>query len=682
MGRGASQAPPGVPAGGASGSRGPSQTGAQRGCSFSGMNVLLDAGRRVVGLCLIVFVAVPVFLVLDPAGSATPLDVPMRRAGSEHWAYTWGVTTGLWTLLAVGAAALAGSLAGGRLSGVLARIGRGIERPPAWSVAAFTGLLGAGLAAAVSLAVFEGRTLLNDASVQLVQARYFAAGELAGPALALPEFWTIQFMVQTAAGWVSQYPPAHALWLAAGIGLGGPWIAMALAMGMLGVFSALSFERLLPRRVAAARLGALLAVTSPMLLALAGAYMNHATVAAFAALALWLSLRAETGRAVWALAAGGAMGFMVTTRPVSGLLIGAAVTAGVWLTAPQREPGLHRPWLLRRFAWWALGGLPFAVGFGWFNARFFGSPLTLGYTAAAGPSHGLGFHVDPWGRVYGFTQALGYTSTELISLGRELLGTVLPVGVLVGLFLLLARRLDRGERILAAWALLPILASALYWHHDLVFGPRMLGEAVPAWCALVVLSTIGLARVARRGWLSDAVAVLVLIAIGYGLAAGGRERIVRLGSRAAPVPEVAEPGPSLVFVHESWQDRIGARLAARPMRLDSVRALLNRYSPCRLEGALVGAQRPEEVEDRCRREAASDRLRWLGLTDYLWRGDLPGLGSSGVLWARDLGPEANARLIEAYPARTPLFVLPDGQGDGQIVPYETGVNALWGPAPP
>jgi len=648
------------------------------------MNVFLDAGRRILGLCLVVLVAFPVFLILDPDGSTTPLDVPMRRAGWEYWSHTWGASTAVWTLLVLGAAILAGVIAKGRVSRVLSRIGRAIARPPTWSAAAFTGLLGAALTAAVVLLVFDGRAIFNDANVQLVQARYFAGGKLSGPPLAMPEFWTIQFMVQTAAGWVSQYPPAHALWLAAGIKLGGPWIAVAATMGVLGVFSVLSFERLLPGRIAAARLGALLAVTSPMLLALAGTYMNHATVAAFAALALWLSLRAETGRAEWALAAGGAMGFMVATRPISGLLIGAAVTAGVWLTAPRQEPGLHRPWLLRRFAWWALGGLPFAVGFGWFNARFFGSPLTLGYTAAAGPSHGLGFHVDPWGRVYGFTQALGYTSTELISLGRELLGTVLPVAALIGLYLLLARRLERGERILTAWALLPVLASALYWHHDLIVGPRMLGEAVPAWSALLVLATIGLARAARRDWPSDAVAVLVLLAIRYGLAAGGRGRVVRLTGPVVPRPEVTEPGPSLVFVHESWQDRIGARLAARPMRLDSVRALINQFDPCRLEGALVGAQRREEVEGRCLREAGSDRLGRLGLTDYLWRGDLPGLGNAGVLWARDLGPEANARLIEAYPDRTPLLAMPDGErrGDGLVVPYQMGVNALWGPAPP
>ena len=646
------------------------------------MNLILDAARRVVGLLLVALVAVPAFVVLDPGAAPNSLQDLMRRSGFEHWTYTWGVSTGVWTLLVLGGAAVAGAWAGGRVSGLLVRAGAIIERPPAWAAATFLGLLGAGLTAAVALVAFDGRTILNDASVQLLQARYFAAGHLSGPVLAMPEFWSIQFMVHAPAGWVSQYPPAQALWLAAGFRLGGAWVAMAGAMGMLGAFSTLAFERLLPERVAAARLGALLAVTSPMLLALAGGYMNHATMAAFAALALWLALRAETGGAAWALAAGGAMGFMVTMRPVSGLLIGTAVTAGVWLTAPRREPGLRRPWLLRRFGGWVLGGLPFAVGLAWYNARFFGGPLTLGYTAAAGPSHGLGFHVDPWGRMYGITQALGYTSTELLSLGRELLGTALPVVGLVGLFLLCARRLRRGERILAAWALLPILASALYWHHDLVFGPRMLGEAVPAWCALLVLAVIGLARLARRGWLSDALAIVVLVAVGYGLAAGGRARIDRVAARAAPIPEVTEPGPALVFVHEVWADRVGARIASRGMRLDSVRALLTRYHPCQLEAAFVGAEGPEEVADQCRRESESDRLGWLGLTDYLWHGDPPGLDGAGVLWTRDLGPEANARLIEAHPDRTPLFVIPDGRGDGEVVPYDTGVNALWSDVPP
>ena len=649
------------------------------------MNVFLDAARRVVGLVLVALVALPAFRVLDPAAPASSLDDLMRRSGAEHWAYGWGAATGAWTLLAVAAAVLAGVFARGRLSEGLARAGAAVARPPRWAAAALVGGLGAGLTAVVALLAFDGRTILNDASVQLLQARYFAAGHLSGPVLAMPEFWSIQFMVHSPAGWVSQYPPAHALWLAAGFRLGGAWLAMAAAMGMLGACSVLSFERLLPDRVATARVGALLAVTSPMLLTLAGGYMNHATVAAFAALALWLALRAEAGRDLWALAAGGAMGFMVTTRPVSGLLIGTAVTAGVWLTAPRREPGRHRSWLLRRFGWWALGGLPFAVGLAWFNARFFGGPLTLGYTAAAGPSHGLGFHLDPWGRMYGVTQAIGYTSAELLAVGRELFGTVLPVAALIGLFLLLARRLDRGERIIAAWALLPLVASALYWHHDLVFGPRMLGEAVPAWSALLVLAATGLARLGRRPWLSDAVAAVVLIALAYGLAAGGRARIERVASRAAPVPEVTQPGLALVFVHELWADRVGARLAAGGMRLDSVRALLGRYHPCQIEAALAGADGPDAVAGQCQREAVSDRLGWVGLTDYLWHGDPPALDGSGVLWARDLGPEANARLIAAHPARTPLFVLPDGRGDGQVVPYETGVNALWtapGSGPP
>ncbi len=638
---------------------------------------VLEAGRRVLGLVLLALVAAPAFFVLSPEPLMGPEGL-MRRAGREQWVYTWGGAGGIWTLLVVGGAVFLAALTRGRLSQALARLGAVLERPPRWAVALFVGALGAALTTWVAQAVFDGRTIVNDASVQLIQARYFAAGHLAGPPLVMPEFWSIQFMVHTAAGWVSQYPPAHALALAAGFELGAPWITMAFAMGVMGVCAVASLERLLPERIAAARVAALLCVVSPLLLGLAASYMNHAMVAALATLALYLALRAEEGSVGWALAAGAAVGAMVTTRPVSGLAIGVVVTASIWLTARRHADGFDRPWLLRRFGAWALGGLPFGLAFGWFNARFFGSPFTLGYTAASGPNHGLGFHDDPWGRMYGATQALGYTSAELVSLGRELLGTPLPIVALIGGFLLLARRLTRGERILVAWAVVPVIGSALYWHHDLIFGPRMLGGAVPAWCALFVISSIGLAGLSRRGWASDAIAVVLLAGLGYAAVIGGPGRVTRLGSRLAPLPDVMESAPTLVFVHELWPDRVGGRLAGRGMRLDSVRALLTQYHPCQLEAAFLG-QQISEVGARCNLENASDSLGALGLTNYLWLDDLPGLEGTGVLWARDLGPEANGRLIGAHPDRSPRFLLPETRGgEWRVVPYEEGLRRLWG----
>ena len=626
----------------------------------------------------------------------------MRRAGAEQWEFTWGVVAGWWVPIIIVASLGIAFVTRGRISHGLASVGALIARPPRFVVALIVGGIGLALTIWVSRFVFDGRTVVNDASVQLIQARYFAAGQLSGPPLAMPEFWSIQFMIQTAAGWVSQYPPAHALALAVGLSFGGPWVAMAVAMGVMGSCLVLSFERLMPGQIGAARLAALFSVCSPLLLALAGSLMNHATVAALAAVALYLALRAETGTALWSVGAGAMVGAMVMTRPVSGLLIGLVVTSGIWLTSVQarrrpnteadigelnsaRDYGLGHDldwtWLGHRFGGWFLGGLPFAIGFGWFNARFFGSPFRLGYVVASGPNHSLGFHEDPWGRMYGVTQAIGYTSAELVSLGRELLGTPFPVVALVGAFLLFAPKLTRGERILLAWSALPVLASALYWHHDLIFGPRMLGEAVPAWCAVSVVAALGLGRAVRRWWFADALAVVLLAGLTFGVVRGAPERLSRHSSRLAPRAIVDVPGPSLVFVHEPWADRVGGLLSGSGLRLDSVRTLLTRFHPCQLQASMAGLPM-SEMNARCQREFESDSLGSLGLTNYLWLGDLPGLPPKGPLWVRDLGPEENARLIEMHPDRFPLFLLPDGEsGQWSVVPYDLGVSTLWSPLP-
>jgi hypothetical protein len=474
---------------------------------------------------------------------------------------------------------------------------------------------------------------------------------------------------------------------------------MAAAVGLTGAMLALSFDRLLPDRRGLGRVAALLTVSSPMLLGLAGGYMSHATLAAAASVALYLGLRAEHGRLPWAAAAGAVVGLMVTIRPVSGLLLGVLLTAALWVSSPGMSllDSEARPELIRRLGAWAAGGFPFALGFGLFNAKFFGGPLTLGYVAASGPNHGLGFHEDPWGRVYTPIAAVGNSSSELLSLSRELLGTPIPLVAFIGVFLLTAPQLSRGGRILLAWAMLPLLASALYWHHDLVFGPRMLGEAVPAWIALAVLAFVGLVGLVRggnetpspgRAWAGDSIAAVALIALAFGAVSGGPERLGVRRAALGAYPEIREERPSLVFVHEPWGDRLGGRLSGRGLRLDSVRTLLTRYHPCELEAGLLGVQQ-SEATPVCRREEISDAAALvrergsLGITGLLWLDDLPGLPAEGVLWVRDLGPERNAAVLAEYPDRVPLFLLPGPRvGDWDVVPYAQGSNTLWRPIDP
>ena len=183
------------------------------------------------------------------------------------------------------------------------------------------------------------------------------------------------------------------------------------------------------------------------------------------------------------------MGLMVSSRPLIGLVVGTVFTLGLWGPHAFGDPSLGRAWFLRRAGAALLGGAPFALFLGWFNQRLFGNPFTLGYLAAFGERHRLGFHMDPWGYPYSFREAVAFTSSDLLSLGVQLLETPFPLTAMVGLYLLMASRLPKGVGVLVAWALLPVVANGYYWFHDV----RMFFEAAPAWITLGVVAAVALA---------------------------------------------------------------------------------------------------------------------------------------------------------------------------------------------
>jgi hypothetical protein len=329
--------------------------------------------------------------------------------------------------------------------------------------------------------------------------------------------------------------------------------------------------------------------------------------------------------------------------------------------------------------------------------------------------------VDPWGNPYGPLEALAYTSADLQGLSLDLLQAPLPVVVVVAIYLLLAPEL-RGLALPTAWAALPVAAHALYWHHDLYMGPRLLYEALPAWCLLLAASCVGLVRALppgvrrlglSRAGLSSALALSLFVAVAYAgprkLASYGNEGERSGMTVAAPVVE----RPSLVFVHGGWQDRLAARLAASGMRVDSIRAALQHNSTCQLQlhldgrerggpsglaplafqpspssslrelrmpsGSPIRAAEGESLDPVCEREAASDFQGVLGLPPFLWQGDLPGLDSRGALFVRDLGPERNARLIARFPEREPRALIRRGEAI-RLLDYQEAMGNLWGVA--
>lgn len=614
-----------------------------------------------------------------------------------------------------------------RLAASFARIGRALTAFPAVGFAAAVGLFAALYAAGFSLWIVDAKPNLIDSMAQLLHARFLAAGELAGPVDAFTEFWHIQNSLVTPRGWVSQYPPGHVLLLAGGFRLGAVWAAGPFMCGVAIFFTALAAERLLPDDRAVARLGALLAAASAFFVAHAGAYMNHVSAAAMGAAAVYFAVRARDSLSLrWSVLAGAASGAAFAIRPLAAVVT-AATVAVIFASAASGARSRARAWARASLAAGA-GALPFGIAVGAYNSWFFGSPLRFGYTAAWGPATGLGFHRDPWGNMYGPVEAVGFTSSDLTGLSLHLLNAPIPVVIVVGLFLLVSKRLSIGERSIAAWALLPVAANALYWHHGMFMGPRMLNEAAPAWALLAAIAGVGLVRNIPPAWeargysLRGGVAIALALATLAGVAYLGPDRIRQYGttfmqSSRIAVPE--QPGRSLVFVHGSWTGRIGARLAARGMRLDSLETALHRNATCDVHhyarrypeqpdaptfqqpldftpqsgsfeqrilistGNLIRVRPGQGLSADCHREAVADTLGIVDIAPLVWQGDIAGEAGTGRMIVRDMGPEANAALIAAHPDRVPMmFMRRTDENPPVLVPYDTAVLTLWGESRP
>lgn len=609
-----------------------------------------------------------------------------------------------------------------RIEGLAARIGQMLTAIPAGRFAAGLGVIAAVYTGLFSLWILDGKPNLIDSMAQLLHARFIAAGALAGPVDGWNEFWHVQNSVVTPRGWVSQYPPGHVLLLAAGFRAGAVWVVGPILCGVTVFFTALAAERLLPDDRAVARLGAVFAAASPFFVAHAGAYMNHVSAAAMCTGAIYFAARARDETAIkWPLLAGLATGAAFTIRPLAALA--TAVTAAVILANPSRAGTASRRGWLRASLLACMGAFPFVAALAAYNSMFFGSALRFGYTAAWGDATGLGFHRDSWGNMYGPAEAIGFTSSDLTSLSLHLLGTPIPVVLVVGLFLVLARTLTAGQRLIALWALLPVGANALYWHHGMFMGPRMLNEAAPAWALLAGVAAVGLVRTVPPSWeareysLRSGLAVAFTLAALAGILYLGPDRLGQYGrawmaSSRIEVPQV--PTRALVFVHGGWTGRIAMRLASRGMRLDSVETALrlnptcdvhrfaSRYpapaSPAFRErpvdftpkagelrpriavsrGNYIRLKQGDQLSADCRREVASDTLGIVDVAPLLWQGDVPGAPRSGALIVRDMGPAANSRLIAVHRDRVPLmFMRRSDDEDPVLLPYATAVSLLW-----
>ena len=666
----------------------------------------LIAGRAL-GTGLLLLAYLPLHRLLDPTFTGTA-GTSTRAAAEAAWRV--GL---LGTVIVLGLALPLSRLVPiDRLARATRPVLRLLERPPRAAFAISLGVASFGLSAWIAVSVFGGLPTSVDEMVQLLHARTLAGGQLARPVGEVEAAWAVQNGLLTPSGWTSVYPPGHTGLLAIGLMLGVPWLVGPIAVGVATAALAAALERLLSG-VRTARLAALLVALGPFWLLLGGTHLSHTTAAAGAALVLWTALLTRDGSSKWGLAVGASVGVFVLARPWVGIVVSTAVILSVWL--PPILIGLEtRGWGLRRVASTLAGGAPFAFLLLAWNQRLYGSPLRLGYSAAFGPAHGLGLHVDPWGNRYGWLEALAYTGADAVQLGAHLLETPLPALALIGAAFLLGG-LPRGAGVLCAWAGAALLANALYWHHGVHMGPRMLYESAPAWASLFAVAAVSLlesdAAPLRRYRDFQAWVVLLALFGGAALAPG----VVRGHASPSSVATSAElpsgvARSSVVFAHGSWASRVSARLASSGMRRDSIETALRRNDICAVDAyARSRDQSPGTSTDRldfdalpgtpgalelrelspgnvirvspsraptpsCLREARADRLGVIELEPLLWQA--PPLPGRPIVVARDMGPVKNAKLISAL-RRTPYLYV-DFEGEPRLMEYAAGMELIWG----
>lgn len=336
-----------------------------------------------------------------------------------------------------------------------------------------------------------------DETLYFVQARMFRHGELVRSLdPALQRFFMPRQSVFLHGLWFSQYPPGwpallavfdaiHAGWIAAGV-LSALTVALTFALG---------------RRLGSPTVGLLAAALllfQPSYLVFANGYWSHAACALALVLAAHLVIleppRAPVPWWRW-LAGGAAVAVAFSIRPLTGLTVG--ISLALWYCLRAR-PGLAA--VGRGVAWAAAGALlPIALTLA-YNIATTGRATHFGYVAANGQLQTLGLgprgFVPPQGG--GPPPAVGAPVTRAVTFGgaAELAGmaalSLLPLGLLLPVLVVGARRSGRIWSVAAAFALLPV-SQALFFSGA---GLRLNLELLPFVC-------LGIALLLARLWSSS-----------------------------------------------------------------------------------------------------------------------------------------------------------------------------------
>jgi hypothetical protein len=507
---------------------------------------------------------------------------------------------------------------------------RAITRPFArlarrrWLCVGLLGLLAGGGSAAVSTFVYDSQPRIHDEFSYILAADTFAHGRMTNPP---HPFWVHfeTFHVFFSPTYMSKYPPAQGLVLAAGQLLGGnPRVGIWLGMGLMGTAVCWMLQGWLPPRWALA--GALLLVGRLVLASpdfMAVGYWSHSfqggAVAAMGGALLFGALRRLARRPSFGMALVLGLGILVlaNSRPFEGIVVSlpaAVVLLGILWRQGRTAAVRVIPGVLTVL-------VPGAVIMAAYNAALTGDPLKLPYInyelrytvcpqfiwqpLRPEPAYNhqiirnffIGYATESYRDQHRFPEVLGQQLVKGELLWLFFVGLAQTVALL-GLF---SGRLDRWTRFaLVVWGVL-ILAFVL----EQGIAPHY---AAPATCLVGFLVVQGLRRLRiwqpRRNAIGRALVpglvVVILLVWGFSLrfALANNQDDLWHHQRAQVARQLEQtPGRHLVLVryapdhpeHNEWV-----------------------FNGADLEGAhVLWARELGGERDRALREHYADRVVWL-----------------------------------------------------------------------
>lgn len=357
-------------------------------------------------------------------------------------------------------------------------------------VAALVAGAGLVLAALFATGVLGRIPHVQDESAFLFQAKTYALGRLWAPVPRLPAFFAKQHLLVYHGYWFSKFPPGWPVLLTVGVVLGAPWLVNPILAGAV-----LFLLYLIGREVyghSVALLATILALSSPLLLILAGSYMAQTATLFYLSVFVYLLLRwsrrtqasAEAGsrlqRRDWQflVPAGLFLGMALITHPVDSVAFSLPFAFLLW-----RRPAAF--WLMAA----AVPGLLVLL----YNRALTGTFRLELYTLYWKFDHlGFGHHV---GR-HGFTipQGLWNDGLRLEMLQLHLFGWPFYFALALPAIPFILGRANRWDVTFAVSALLVMGVYTAYWWPGIAYGPRYYYVALPWFCLLAARGVEELVR--------------------------------------------------------------------------------------------------------------------------------------------------------------------------------------------